>query len=95
MTTTASSFRVDSKVKTDAQKLAKKMGTNLSNVVNMYLTQFVREQRLNIVMRDEEGFTPEASAEILAALHDPDNEVTGTFDNLEDLFKHLDSLKHA
>jgi addiction module RelB/DinJ family antitoxin len=69
-TTTTSSFRLDPALKKSGQIIAKKMGTNLSNVLNMYLAQFVRDQRLNIVVRDEEGFTTEASAEILAAIHE-------------------------
>lgn len=54
MTTTATSIRLDPQIKNPAQKIAKSMGTNLSTVINMYLAQFVREKRLNIVLRDEE-----------------------------------------
>ena len=81
MSTTATSIRLNPQIKKQAQAISKKMGTNLSNVINMYLAQFVHEKRLNIVLRDEEGFTPEASAELLASINDPANVVTGTFDN--------------
>ncbi|MBP7806578.1 type II toxin-antitoxin system RelB/DinJ family antitoxin [Candidatus Gracilibacteria bacterium] len=93
MTTTATSIRLNPQIKKQAQVISKKMGTNLSNVINMYLAQFVHEKRLNIVLRDEEGFTPEQSAEILAMMHDPKNVVTGSFDNTKDLMDHLNSLK--
>lgn len=92
MTTTATSIRLNPQIKKQAQVISKKMGTNLSNVINMYLAQFVHEKRLNIVLRDEEGFTPEASAELLASLHDPENVVTGSFDNANDLITHLKKI---
>lgn len=93
MPTTATSIRLNPQIKKQAQIISKKMGTNLSNVINMYLAQFVHEKRLNIVLRDEEGFTPEQSAEILHAWKDPNNVVTGEFTNAEDLIWHLDKLK--
>jgi addiction module RelB/DinJ family antitoxin len=93
MPTTATSIRLNPQIKKQAQVISKKMGTNLSNVINMYLAQFVHEKRLNIVLRDEEGFTPEASAELLASINDPANVVTGTFDNWPDLIAHLNKLK--
>jgi|GEM_PF-1296664 len=93
MTTTATSIRLNPQIKKQAQVISKKMGTNLSNVINMYLAQFVHEKRLNIVLRDEEGFTAEQSAEILAMMNDPKNVVTGSFDNAKDLMAHLNSLK--
>jgi len=93
MPTTATSIRLNPQIKKQAQAISKKMGTNLSNVINMYLAQFVHEKRLNIVLRDEEGFTPEQSAEILHAWKDPNNVVTGEFTNAKDLMNHLDKLK--
>ncbi|MBP7773842.1 type II toxin-antitoxin system RelB/DinJ family antitoxin [Candidatus Gracilibacteria bacterium] len=93
MTTTATSIRLNPQIKKQAQVISKKMGTNLSNVINMYLAQFVHEKRLNIVLRDEEGFTSEQSAEILHAWKDPNNVVTGEFTNAKDLMRHLDKLK--
>jgi len=93
MTTTATSIRLNPQIKKQAQVISKKMGTNLSNVINMYLAQFVHEKRLNIVLRDEEGFTPEQSAQILHDWKDPNNVVTGSFDNTKDLMAHLNKLK--
>lgn len=47
MPTELSSFRIDKKVKKEAQKLAREMGTTLSNIINMYLTQFVKERGIH------------------------------------------------
>lgn len=93
MPTTATSIRLNPEIKKQAQVISKKMGTNLSNVINMYLAQFVHEKRLNIVLRDEEGFTAEASALLLHDWKDPNNVVTGRYTNAEDLIRDLDLLK--
>ena len=53
MSTVATSVRIDPRVKADAQDLAKKLGMNLSTVVNAYLSQFVRERRLNVGIDEE------------------------------------------
>lgn len=83
---TATSILLDSKIKKDAPVLAKKMGTNLSGVVNMYLAQFVREKKLNLSVRDEEGFDLETQKRIMTALAKP-------FDEKEDMvFKSADEL---
>jgi addiction module RelB/DinJ family antitoxin len=49
MPTELSSFRIDSKIKKEAQILAREMGTNLSNIINMYLAQFVKEKRIHFI----------------------------------------------
>lgn len=49
MPTELSSFRIDKKVKKEAQILAREMGTNLSNIINMYLTQFVKERKIHFI----------------------------------------------
>lgn len=49
MPTKLSSFRIDSKVKKEAQILAHEMWTNLSNLINMYLVQFVKEKRIHFM----------------------------------------------
>lgn len=56
-TTEQINIRVQTKLKQDAQETAKALGTDLSTVVNMYLTEFVRERRLSFSLRDENGFT--------------------------------------
>lgn len=53
MATVATSVRIDPKVKSEAQNLAKELGMNLSTVVNAYLSQFVRERRLSVGIDEE------------------------------------------
>jgi addiction module RelB/DinJ family antitoxin len=53
----ATAIRIDPKIKAQAQKLAKELGTNLSTIVNMQLRQFVRQKRLRVGQDDE--FSPE------------------------------------
>jgi len=45
-------FKTDEKIKKEAQKIAKRMGVSLSAVLNMFLTQFVRDKELNIKLSD-------------------------------------------
>ena len=59
MPTELSSFRIDKKVKKEAQILAREMGTNLSNIINMYLTQFVKER--SIYFKDKSIQIPNVS----------------------------------
>jgi addiction module RelB/DinJ family antitoxin len=49
MPTELSSFRIDKKIKKEAQILAREMGTNLSNIINMYLAQFVKERKIHFM----------------------------------------------
>jgi addiction module RelB/DinJ family antitoxin len=93
---TATSIRLDPKIKKDAQVLAKKMGTNLSGVVNMYLAQFVREKRLNISVYDEEGFDLETQKRIMSALAQPfDEKEDMVFGSADELIAHLKKMPMA
>jgi addiction module RelB/DinJ family antitoxin len=49
--TTLISVRTDSEVKAKAQKLAKKLGLNLSSVINAYLRQFVRTKSVSFSLK--------------------------------------------
>jgi addiction module RelB/DinJ family antitoxin len=59
MSTTATSIRLNPQIKKQAQVISKKMGTNLSNVINMYLAQFVHDKRLNISLIEVDKKTQE------------------------------------
>ena len=41
-------FKTDKKIKTQAQKIAAKMGLNLSDILNIYLRGFVKKKELYI-----------------------------------------------
>ena len=45
-------FKADEKVKKEAQKIAKEMGVSLSAILNMFMTQFVRDRKLNIDLNE-------------------------------------------
>lgn len=45
-------FKTDKKVKEDAQKIAQKMGLNLSDVLNVCLRNFILDKELNIRIED-------------------------------------------
>lgn len=49
-------FKTDKKVKADAQKIAQKMGLNLSDVLNISLRTFVREKKLNIAIEEPSDY---------------------------------------
>jgi len=46
-------FKIDSKVKTDAQKIANKMGLSLSDVINGCVREFIRTKTLNFSISEE------------------------------------------
>ena len=82
-------FRVDKKLKMDAQTTVKKMGITLSDALNLLLRKLVREQRIDIDLRSEEPSDwllkelAEADADIKAG------RVSPMFDNAEDAIKWL------
>lgn len=47
-------FRLDKDLKESASELANKMWTNLSTVINIFLTKFVREKKLEISFDDSQ-----------------------------------------
>jgi addiction module RelB/DinJ family antitoxin len=49
-------FKTEKKVKTDAQKIAKKMGLNLSDILNVYLRVFIMEKRLSIDVEEPSDY---------------------------------------
>lgn len=53
--TTIINFKTDSKIKTEAQKIAENMGLNLSDVLNVYLRNFVRHKELYISLAKDES----------------------------------------
>ena len=92
MNAVATSIRIDPEIKSAAQILAKRLGTNLSTVVNIYLSQFVREKRLNVSV-DEEGFSRDESARIQSDLNMKNNPVVAEFENPENFLRHLEDVR--
>lgn len=83
-------IRVDHQRKQAADSIAKNMGTDLSNLVNIFLAQLVTENGM--------PFKPSANSEATEldeALADVKaGRVTG-FANAEDLFKHLREVENS
>jgi len=65
MNTTIVNFKTNKKVKEEAQKIAKQMGLNLSDVMNIYLRDFINRKELNIKIEDP---TEETKKDIMTAV---------------------------
>ncbi|MFH1252954.1 MAG: type II toxin-antitoxin system RelB/DinJ family antitoxin [Candidatus Uhrbacteria bacterium] len=63
--TTVINFKTDKQIKTQAQKIASQMGLNLSDVLNVYLRNFINNKILYISL-DKSEQTP--TSELLAAI---------------------------
>lgn len=85
-------IKIDAELKAEAQKLAKSLGLSLSAIVENKLRQAVRERRVVF----EEELTPNAkTAKQLREIEEDikaRRNMSGPFDNISDLEKHLNSL---
>jgi addiction module RelB/DinJ family antitoxin len=80
-------FRVEKKIKIEAQAIAKKMGLNLSDVLNVLLRGFVRDKELNVNLEEPSDYFLKSLAQAKADLANGD--VSPAFDNVEDSIKWL------
>ena len=89
MSTTIINFRIEKKVKKEAQDIAEKMGLKLSDVLNVLLRNFTRERK--IVSEVGEGeYTEYFKRSMTEALEQVKNgEVSPSFDNAKDSIKWL------
>lgn len=60
-------IRIDEKTKVNAQKIAAKLGLDLSGAIKMFLQQMTIHKGLPFLALTENGFTPEQEHEILLA----------------------------
>ncbi len=63
--TTVVNFKTETKIKTQAQKIARAMGLNLSDILNIYLREFIQKKEVYINLNQDET---NPSAELLAAV---------------------------
>lgn len=86
-------FKIDKKIKTQAQKIAEAMGLNLSDVLNIYLRGFVKIKELHISLNDEE-LNP--SDELLEAIREARKEYKGgkmkSYKNIDSLITRLEKI---
>ncbi|MCB9805985.1 type II toxin-antitoxin system RelB/DinJ family antitoxin [Candidatus Nomurabacteria bacterium] len=80
-------FKIDKDVKKQAQKRAKEIGLSLSSVVNATLKKFAKTGELELY--PEERITPRLEKLVLEARKDYKEGKSSSFDNVEDLIKHL------
>jgi len=95
MNTTIINFKTDKTVKEKAQEVAKQMGLNLSDIMNVYLRDFIRKKELNIKLEEPNEKTIK---KIKAALKEiKDGNVSPSFDNVDEAIRWLDreSKKYA
>ncbi|MFZ3074243.1 MAG: type II toxin-antitoxin system RelB/DinJ family antitoxin, partial [Minisyncoccales bacterium] len=72
-----------------AQAIAKKMGLNLSDVLNVFLHTFIRTRKLDVDLEEPSDWFIEQMAE--AERERAMGEVSPMFSNMEDAIKWLDS----
>ncbi|NLR10122.1 MULTISPECIES: type II toxin-antitoxin system RelB/DinJ family antitoxin [Lactobacillaceae] len=81
-------IRIDAKRKQEAAEVAESLGTDLSNVINMFLAQMIKEQAL--------PFTPgrsKSKSELDEALEDVEAGRVSKFSSPDALFRHLHDLE--
>lgn len=84
-------FKVDSKVKEEAQKLARELGMPLSSIINAQLRELIRTRQLNVSA--EPRMTPYLERIIEGVEQDRKTGRNITVTNsLEGALAHLDSL---
>lgn len=84
-------FKTDKEVKIRAQKTAKNLGLPLSTVINAYLKEFIREQKVTFSMEPE--LRPEVGRMLKKASADFDKgkNISPLFHNVEDAIHYLRS----
>ena len=84
-------IKADRVVKTQAQKTAKELGLPLSTVINAYLREFIRSQKVTFSMEPE--LKPEVGRLLKKASADfrKGKNVSPSFDNAQDTLDYLHS----
>lgn len=81
-------IRIDDKLKKEAEKLFNNLGINMSSVINVFLKQSVREQKIPFEIRKE---YPNYDTDMAIAETDStDYNDSKTYDSVDELFKELD-----
>lgn len=89
--TTNLNVRVDSTLKKESDMLFKDLGLNMSTAINMFLTQCVKTSSIPFNISE-----PKPSRQLKRALKEAEHiakhpERYKSYDNIDDLFKDLDS----
>ena len=87
---TVLNIKIDKKVKEEAQKLAKSLGLNLSQIANASYRQFIRERQFTFT--DGYTMTPYLENVVKEAQEEYDRgESAGPFSTVEEMIKYLNS----
>jgi addiction module RelB/DinJ family antitoxin len=81
-------FRVDKKLKSEAQAVVKKMGISLSDALNISLRKLVRDKSIDIDLEEPSDWFIEQMAEV--ERERAMGEVSPSFSNMKEAIKWLD-----
>lgn len=91
--TTVINFKTDKKIKTQAQKIAEAMGLNISDILNIYLREFVNKKEIHINLNEDES---NPSDELLEAMREAKEEYKSgkmkSFKNMDEAIAYLDQF---
>ncbi len=85
-------FKTDKKIKTKAQKIAKKMGLSLTDILNVYLRNFIKTEKISIDLKEEEP-TEELLGAIKEAEEDYKKGDVYTFSSVDKMIEHLSNIR--
>lgn len=95
MSQTPLTIKIDSKVKTDAQKLAKSLGLSLSAIIENQLREVVRDRR--VVFEESPVPNKQLAKAIRQAEADIESgkNIAGPFSTIEEFRAHMEALNNA
>lgn len=89
--TTTIQLRIDSKTKAQAQAVLKKLGTDLSSAMKLFLTQVIRTKSIPFRARTVNGYTPEYEQMLLDEIKAMENGEGKSFKTVAALMEDLNS----
>jgi len=84
-------LRIDSRTKLKAQNIFKKLGTDLSSAMKLFLSQVIRTKSIPFVARTVNGYTPEYEQSLIDEIEAMKNGSGKRFKTVEALMKDLNS----
>lgn len=86
---TTITIKTNSKLRTEAKKLADKLGITLTAIVNASLRQFVQERKFTVSEYEMPTKEKIAFLESISKEMDKGKNISGAFTDMDDLFNHL------
>ncbi|MFA6295367.1 MAG: type II toxin-antitoxin system RelB/DinJ family antitoxin [Candidatus Paceibacterota bacterium] len=84
-------LRIDSNTKAKAQNVLRKLGTDLSSAMKLFLTQVIRTKSIPFIVRTENGYTPEYEQMLIDEVKAMKNGSGKRFKTVEALMEDLNS----